>query len=122
MVKSNALFLCFATIYGTILAFCAPMAVILTFYRNFVWLVNFVTLLGCYLIWLNGSWSFVIVVFWIKLLTNIILGLYIHIFHEDQYAFFQNLGFNKLQLYVFTFILDMTIWAAFSLLTTRLLL
>jgi hypothetical protein len=98
------------------------MSAILTFYRNFVWLVSFITLLGCYLMFSAGSWTFIVVVFWIKIVTNISLGLFIHIFHPNQYYFFNNLRFGVLQLYVFTFILDMLIWFMLSALTISIFL
>jgi hypothetical protein len=98
------------------------MSVILTFYRNFVWLVIFITVLGCYLMFSAGSWTFIVVTFWMKIITNITLALFIHIFHPSQYYFFNNLGFGVLQLYVFTFILDMLIWFILSVLTINVFL
>jgi hypothetical protein len=98
------------------------MPAIFAFYRNFVWFSSFISLFGCLLITLYGSWTFIVVVFWGKVATNVFLGLYIHIFHSDQYHFFHHLGFDKLRLYLFTFFLDMVIWLVLSLLTIALLL
>jgi hypothetical protein len=104
------------------LHFDLVMNTILIFYRNFVWLANFISLFGCYLIVVSGSWLFVTVVFWVKISTNFILGLYTHIFHPDQFYFFNNLGYSKPKLYALTFMFDMTLWMILSLLTIKLLL
>jgi len=97
------------------------MRVILTFYKNFSWLVLAISLLGCWLIWLYGSWQYMIVVFWTKVLTNTLLGLFIHIFSPSQFYFFKNLGYSKTRLYTYTFIFDMVIWFIMSWLTIRML-
>jgi hypothetical protein len=98
------------------------MNVILTFYRNFVSIASFVTILGCYLVWFSGSWTSITVVFWAKLCTNIVMGLFIYIFNPDQFTFFHNLGFSKFRLFTFTFLIDMFIWGMLSFFTIRLLL
>src|SRR5688572_24423465 len=98
------------------------MSVIFTFYRNFIWFANFISLFGCYLLWVYGSWAYMIAVFWVKVSTNTVLGLYIHIFNADQYYFFNNLGFRKTELYVFTFLLDLSIWLMLSLITVKFIL
>ena len=98
------------------------MRVILTFYKNFLWFVLGISLFGCYLIWVYGSWQFMITVFWIKIVTNILLGLYILIFHPEQFYFFLNLGYSKMKLYTLTFILDMAIWFVLSVLTIKIFL
>jgi hypothetical protein len=93
------------------------MPAIFAFYRNFIWFSLFISLSGCLLITVHGSWAFMVVVFWGKIATNVFLGLYIHVFHSDQYHFFHHLGFDKPRLYLFTFLLDMAIWVVLSLLT-----
>src|SRR5688572_17731564 len=97
------------------------MPVVLTFYRNFSWFVLGISLFGCWLIWIYGSWQFM-PMFWTKVLTNILLGLFIHVFSPGQFNFFNNLGYSKSRLYVFTFIFDMVIWFLLSWLTIKILL
>jgi len=107
---------------GIILAFPVYMQAILAFYRNFVWSSAFITIFGCYLIVAHGSWAFIAPVFWMKVLTNIVLGLYTHIFRAEQYCFFLHFGFDKARLYMYTFTLDMMIWLMLSVLTIKLFL
>jgi hypothetical protein len=98
------------------------MRIVLTFYRNFLWFVVGISMFGCYLLFIYGSWQFIVAVFWLKLVTNILLGLYIHIFSPEQLYFFHNLGYNKSRLYSHTFILDMIIWFLMSWITIKILL
>jgi hypothetical protein len=77
---------------------------------------------GCYLLLMYGSWQFIVMAFWLKVITNILLGLYIHIFSSEQFYFFHNLGFNKTRLYSSTFVVDMLIWSLMSWITLKLLL
>lgn len=98
------------------------MRIVLTFYRNFSWPVLGISLFGCWLIWIYGSWQYIVLVFWMKVITNTLLGLFTHIFSPDQFYFFNNLGYNKIRLYVFTFFLDMVIWFLLSWLTIKILL
>lgn len=96
------------------------MRVILTFYRNFFWLVLSISFFGCWLIWMYGSWQFMVLVFWMKVFTNILLGIFIHLFSPSQFYFFKNLGYSKSRLFAFTFILDMVIWFLLSFTTLKL--
>jgi hypothetical protein len=111
------------SINGTILAFYRSiMNVILLFYRNFLWFANFISLFGCLLIWAYGGWQFAIAVFWTKVGTNILLGLYVELFQHEQFYFFYNLGYSKMQLYSASFLLDMLIWFLQSLITIEFFL
>jgi hypothetical protein len=96
------------------------MIPIFFFYRNFVWLASFFTLVSCHLTFLYGG-LFVVYTIWMKVLTNIVLALYIHIFHPDQYIFYNNLGFDKARLYILTFIFDFIVWVTLTFLTILLL-
>lgn len=98
------------------------MQVILIFYQNFIWLALAISLMGCWFIGMYGSWQYIVVMFWIKVITNVLLGLFIHIFSPSQFYFFQNLGYNKESLFTHTFILDMGIWFTMSWLTIKLLI
>jgi hypothetical protein len=71
---------------------------------------------------MNGDWNAIASSLWMKLFTNVILGLFIQIFSPEQLYFFHNLGYNKIRLYMFTFILDMVIWVLLSWLTIKIFL
>jgi hypothetical protein len=97
------------------------MQALLTFHRNFVWPVTFISMFGCLLILGAGNWLFAVNIFWTKVFTNVIIGFYFHLFHSDQFYFFYNLGYSKTQLYTFSFLLDMSIWFLLTVLTIMLL-
>jgi len=98
------------------------MRVIFSFYRNFIWFVTGISMFGCYMMWLYGSAAFMIFVFWVKIVTNILLGLYVNIFHDSQFYFYYNLGFSRTRLFAATFMLDMLIWILMSVLTITIFL
>ena len=98
------------------------MHVVLTFYRNFLWIVLAISLFGCFLIWSYGAWHYIVIVFWAKVGTNTLLGLYIHYFRSEQFCFFANLGYSKIRLYAFTFALDMFLWFLLSWVTIKVFL
>jgi hypothetical protein len=97
------------------------MTRLLTFHRNFVWPLTFISLFGCFIILASGSWLFAITMFWTKVITNTLTGFYFHLFHQEQFYFFHNLGYTKTQLYAFCFLFDMAVWAALTALTISLL-
>lgn len=98
------------------------MRIILTFYRNFSWVVLSITFFGCSLIVMSGTWNFVVSIFWMKLFTNAMLGLFIHIFSPEQLYFFNNLGYSKTRIFASAFLLDMVIWFLLSWLTIKIFL
>ncbi|HEX6227305.1 MAG TPA: hypothetical protein VFZ52_22970 [Chryseolinea sp.] len=98
------------------------MRVILIFYRNFLWPAIGISLFACWLIWMSGSWHFIAASFWMKVVTNLFLGLSIHIFSPNQLPFFNNLGYNTIILYTYTFLFDMMLWLLLSWVTIEILL
>lgn len=98
------------------------MNVVLTFYRNFSLVALGISLIGCVLVLAYGSWLYMVVVFWTKVLTNTLLGLYINYYRPEQFYFFANLGYSKIRIFAFTFILDMLIWFLLSWLTIKVFL
>lgn len=67
------------------------MNVVLTFYRNFIWPLTFITLISCYIL-LDGSAREVVYLFWMKIITSLFIGLYFEIFHSKQFYFFLQFG------------------------------
>ena len=97
------------------------MRVIFTFYLNFLWFAISISLFGCWLITIYGSWQYIVMIFWTKVITNAFLGFFIHIFSPSQFYFFKNLGYSKSKLYALTFTFDMVIWLLLSWLTIKIL-
>jgi len=53
---------------------------------------------------------FVFRVFWEKVLTSIVIAIYIAIFRSEQFVFYNNLRFSRTKLLVSTFSLDFLAW------------
>lgn len=86
------------------------MQVIITFYRNFYLVTIPVTAINCGVLITSGS---PYLIFWLaigKIATNLLLGIYFHLFRSDQLNFFHNLGFSTISIYSTTFLLDLVIW------------
>jgi hypothetical protein len=90
------------------------MNVVLTFYRNFIWPVTFISLISCYLLF-DGSAKDVVYLFWMKIITNLFMGIYFEIFHPNQFYFFYNLGYSKTNLYIGVAIVDLSVWLLLTL-------
>lgn len=89
----------------------------LLFYQNFALATIVVSIFGCYLILESGTGLFVIPVFFMKIITNGLIGLIFHFFKQNQLYFFQNLGVTTIQLYSTAFGFDMVLWLCVTLLT-----
>ncbi len=88
----------------------------LLFYQNFVWITFFISIFGCYLVWRSGTATFILPVFYIKMITNGLIGVMVHFFKHNQLYFFQNLGISTIQLYTSALFIDMVLWLSATLL------
>lgn len=82
----------------------------LLFYQNFALATIVVSIFGCYLILESGNELFIIPVFFMKIITNGLIGLIFHFFKQNQLYFFQNLGVPTLDLYSSAFCIDLVLW------------
>ncbi len=89
----------------------------LLFYQNVVLATTFINFFGCYLLLESGTVLFIIPVFSMKVITNILIGAIFHFFKQNQLYFFQNLGVSTFDLYSSAFGIDMTLWFGVTLLT-----
>lgn len=85
------------------------MNVILTFYRNFIWPLNCITLISCYIL-VEGSAKDVVYLFWMKVITGLCFGVYFEFFQTQQFYFFNNLGYSKTKLYMSVATVDLFVW------------
>lgn len=53
--------------------------------------------------------------FWMKIVTSFLLGIFFHLFRAQQFYFFNNLGYTKTRLYIAAGILDLSVWLALIL-------
>jgi hypothetical protein len=86
------------------------MIATLTFYRNFLIPCSAISAIGFSFQFASGSPYFVTITFWMKVITNVLLGLYVHFFKSETLVFYHNLGLTRQQLYGGAFILDIGIW------------
>lgn len=93
------------------------MKAVLLFYRNFSVPALLLSALGCFLMIRTGIPLSLVYVFWLKIWTSILFGLYVHFFRSASYVFYHNLGFSIVRLYTFTLLIDFGIWLIMSLLS-----
>ncbi len=86
------------------------MRVCLTFYRTLAIPLVSVSLICASQVWLAHSVYFILRVFWVKVLTSLVTGIYIFLFRSEQFIFYNNLGHSRGQLFVFSFALDFVLW------------
>lgn len=84
----------------------ATMRTLLTFYRTVAFPLLLITVICAAQVWTSGSAYFVFRVFWMKVITTLIIGIYIAIFRSEQFIFFNNLGYTRTRVFVVGFVLD----------------
>jgi hypothetical protein len=82
----------------------------LLFYQNFAVITIAISMFGGYLILESGIGLFVIPVFFMKVITNGLIGLIFHFFRQNRLYFFHNLGVTAFDLYVSAFFIDLLLW------------
>lgn len=95
---------------GTILALNRPMRALLTFYKTVAVPLIGITFICALQVLQAQSGYFVVRVFWLKILTSIVIGTYLAIFKAEQFVFYNNLGLSRARLLLLSFLLDFTIW------------
>ena len=86
------------------------MKVCLVFYRTVALPLIGISLITAYQVWQAQSAYFVFRVLWVKLLTSIVIGIYVAIFRHNQFLFFSNLGITQARLLITSFVVDFCIW------------
>jgi hypothetical protein len=90
------------------------MNIIFAFYRNFIWPTTLTTLVSTYLLSGNAAGN-VVYMFWMKLITNFLYGVYFEFSQVQQFYFFNNLGYSKLRLYTSVVTIDFSIWLVLTI-------
>jgi hypothetical protein len=96
------------------------MMAIFTFYRNFLFACSGVSLVSCFYVYYSGSWLFIVKIFWLKFFTTIAIGFYFHLFHSDQFYFFNNLGYSRPKLYISSALIDLSSWLLLAIVALQL--
>ena len=60
------------------------------------------------------------VLFWFKIITLILIFLYIKNYRHEEYYFYKNLGVGKKKLWTFSFVIDMVIYFIFTIIALNL--
>ena len=97
------------------------MRICLTFYRTVAFPLISITLISAAQVLLSGTALFIFRVFWVKMFTTLIIGTYITIFRSEQFIFYNNLGYTRACILLFSFGLDFAIWLITMLLVTQML-
>ena len=97
------------------------MRVCLIFYRTVALPLVTISLVSAYQVWQAHSVYFIIPVFWVKILTTVIIGVFITVFRSEQFIFFYNLGYSRVKLYGFSFLFDFMIWSVLMCITAKMI-
>ncbi|MGC3948510.1 MAG: hypothetical protein QM762_29075 [Chryseolinea sp.] len=92
---------------------------VVVFYRPYAFIATAFSLYTCYLYISWGSLYFVLTLLWIKMFSSLLLGLVFHLSRREQLYFYHNLGFSTIRLYSYALLLDLLIWLAFIIITSR---
>ena len=88
------------------------MRVCLAFYRTLALPLVGISLICGLQVWQAHSAYFILRVLWVKILTSIVIGTYIALFRSEQFVFYNNLGYSRTSLFVFSFVFDFLIWVS----------
>lgn len=97
------------------------MKVWLVFYRTMAFPLISISLICAFQVWQAQSGYFVFRVLWVKFLTSAVIAIYIVLFRQEQFVFYNNLGLSRTRLMVFAFLFDFAIWLLLMVLTVMML-
>ena len=97
------------------------MKATLLFYRSFCFTSIFISLINCFLLSQSNLIYFAFALFPSKVITNILIGIFLNMFQSQQLNFYCNLGMSKVVLLGLSFLFDMVVWTILILLTITFL-
>lgn len=97
------------------------MRVCLTFYRTVMISLMGLSVICAYQVWQPQSVYFILPVFWVKIITTVIMGTYIAIFRSEQFIFFNNLGYSRGRIFLYCFMLDFSLWLLLMVVVSQML-
>ena len=97
------------------------MRVCLAFYRTLALPLIGISVICAHQVWQAQSGFFVFRVLWVKLLTTFVIGGYIALFRSEQFVFYNNLGWSRAELFIWSFLLDFLIWLLLVILAVQLI-
>jgi hypothetical protein len=88
---------------------------LLTFYRTFFLFTGSISLLSGYILWNSRTVTSLLVLFWMKLITNVLIGFLFATFNKEGFYFYNNLGFSGKQMLQGVLLIDMVLWLFISI-------
>jgi len=92
-----------------------------TFYRTLAFPLIGISLICAHQVWQSQSVYFIYRVLWVKVLTSIVIGVYIALFRSSQFIFYNNLGYSRTEVFLFSFGVDFMLWVLIMALTAMAL-
>jgi len=71
---------------------------------------TFITIVACYVSATSGPNIDLSLLAWAKIVSSLVLVLYIHLFNQHVAFFFMNLGMSRTRLYLSIFIIDIALF------------
>jgi hypothetical protein len=89
------------------------LAVLFLFFRNFIWITTSITLFECYLFAISDDVQVIMMLFWTKLVSDLLIGLLFLLLQPRALFFFHNLGYTRVKLFGSALAFDLSMWALF---------
>ncbi len=88
---------------------------LLTFYRSFFLFTGSISLAAGYMLWNSKSITSLFMLFWMKLVTNALIGFLFTTFKKEDFFFYNNLGFSAKQMLLGALLIDLLLWVSISI-------
>jgi len=80
-----------------------------TFYKSFCFASIVISIVCAYFLIIYGVSAYFFL-FWFKIITSALIFFYIREYKSKEFCFYKNLGISKKALWIFSFLLDFTVY------------
>jgi hypothetical protein len=87
----------------------------LTFYRAFFLFTGSISVISGIILWNTNNIASMLILFWMKLSTNVLIGFLFSTFNKDGFYFYNNLGYSAKQMLLGVLLIDMLLWLGISI-------
>ena len=87
----------------------------LTFYRTFFLFTGIISIISSYILWNTNNIASLLILFWMKLATNVLIGFLFSTFNKEGFYFYNNLGYSAKQMLLGVLLIDMVLWLLISI-------
>jgi hypothetical protein len=87
----------------------------LTFYRTFFLFTGIISIISSYILWNTNNIASLLILFWMKLVSNALIGFLFSNFNKDSFYFYNNLGYSAKQMLLGVLLIDMVLWLLISI-------